>query len=66
MPTSIRERGEDLNSVKAVGTLGRRRALGEPDSEQGQPEPGDVGQHVPGVGQEREAAREQSADHLNN
>jgi len=58
----VDDRGEDLEPIEAEAPAARRRTRGEPDRRQREAGPHDVGEHVPGVGQEREAVRGQ-ADH---
>ena len=60
----VRERGEHLEALEPVGPLPvgrpRRHAHGKP----GEPERGGVGQHVTGVGDERQRSRVDAADQL--
>jgi hypothetical protein len=60
----VDEGGQDLRPVVAVGLGGRGRARGDPDGEEGEREAAEVGQHVGGVGEEGEAARDERAHHL--
>ena len=55
---------QDLQPQVAEGpfVVGRPRA--DPDGQQGQPDPDDVGQDVAGVGQQRQAVGRQAADEL--
>ena len=60
----IDEGGEDLHPVMTAGARSADGALADARSEPGQREGGGIRQHVPGVGEQRERAREQSADDL--
>src|SRR5262245_54468119 len=61
---AVRERGQDLGAVEAVGLLRSPRSLREGEREQGERERRDVGEHVPGVGQQRQRPGPEPADRL--
>ena len=61
---ALGERHQDLRAVVAVGALRRGGALREAHREQTQREGDHVDQHVTGVGQQGERARQDAADHL--
>ena len=56
--------GEDLGAAVAPGSLWRRRTARERRRDDRQGEPGDVGEHVAGVRQQRQAAGDERADDL--
>ena len=56
--------GEDLEPQVAEGAADARGTGGEPDRQQGEADPADVGEHVPRVGQEGKAVRECRGDEL--
>ena len=55
---------EDLRAAVAPGPLGRRRAAGQRGRDQAERQARDVGEHVRGVREQREAARDDRADDL--
>ena len=61
---AVQERGEDLEAQVAVRALVGFGALAEPRDEQRERERGDVGEHVAGVGQQRERVREVATHRL--
>ena len=61
---ALRERSEDLGARVSVGALRARRSLCDPDREQCEHQRGDVREHVPGVGKQRQRARDQAAHDL--
>ena len=61
---AVDEGGEDRNPVEAVGAACVGRAPGEAEGEPGERQGGEVGQHVAGVGEERQRAGEEAARHL--
>ena len=60
----VGDRGEDLEPQVAERAPAARRAGREPDREQRQPDPRDVGEHVPGVGEQGQAVRGDGAADL--
>lgn len=60
----IERGGENLEPVIAERTFAVRSALGDPDGDQRDGKRGAVGEHVRGIGQERETARDQRRDNL--
>ena len=60
----IDQRCQYLGAQIAEGLGGRRRAGCKPDGEQRQREAAGIGEHVRGIGQQRQAARNPRADHL--
>ena len=60
----VDERGEDFGPRVAVRRAARRRALGDDLGDQRDHEPRRVGRHVPGIRNQRERARKQAADRL--
>ena len=61
---AVEERREDLGAAVAEGAARAPGAAGEPGGEQGDAEREAVGEHVRGVGEQRQAARDQAADDL--
>ena len=61
---AVEERREDLGSPVAEGAARAPGAGGEPGREQGDAEREAVGEHVRGVGEQRQAARDQAAGDL--
>jgi len=51
---AVHEGGEDLEALQPVGALRGRRALRDARHEYGEAEGGDVGEHVAGVGEQRQ------------
>ena len=60
----VDDRGQDLEPQVPERPIARCRPLGEPDRREGQADPAEVRRHVPGVGEEREAVRDDAADQL--
>ena len=60
----VHQRGEDLGALPPEGARGGRGPGGEGRGAERQPDPGGVGEHVPGVGDQRERPGHQPADHL--
>ena len=60
----VDDSGEDLQPQVAERAAAGRGTGGEPDRQQCQADPGDVGEHVAGVGQECQAVREERPDEL--
>ena len=60
----VGERGEDLGAVVAEGALVGRRPPRDPEREQRQPQRGGVGEHVPGVGKQRQRVGEPTPGRL--
>ena len=58
----VRQRRQDLRAMVAEGALRGRRAGGEVNGEQGEPDRRRVGEHVSGVRQQRKASRQHAAD----
>jgi hypothetical protein len=61
---AVRERGEDLRPPVAEAPLGGRGPTREPRGDERERQRGRVAEHVPGVGEQRKASREPSADDL--
>jgi len=61
---AVGERDQHLHPVEAVGALGVGRPARQAKGEPGEPEGGGVGEHVRGVGEQGERAREQAARDL--
>ncbi len=61
---AVHEGGQDLGPLEAEAASSARRAPGEADGAEREPDREDVRDHVTGVGEEREAAREDPADDL--
>lgn len=67
MPNSrdrVERRGQDLKATVAEGAPVVRRALPDPDGHERDHQRGDVGEHVGGVGQQRDAVEDEAADDL--
>ena len=62
----IHERSKCGQSEPAKGVAGIGRATGKLHGQQSKQERGSVGQHMPGIGQQRQRSGDQSACHLNN
>jgi hypothetical protein len=56
--------GQDLGAMEAVRPAGCGRPGGHPERRERHREAEDVGEHVAGVGEQRERAGEEAADHL--
>src|SRR2546422_106874 len=63
-PGRVDERPDALSALVPVGLRGGRRAAGDPDGEERERGPADVGQHVARGREEREASRPEGAQHL--
>ena len=61
---AVHEGRDDLGALVAEAPLRRARPAREPDGDEGEPEREVVGEHVDGVGEEREASGQQPADDL--
>ena len=61
---TVHERGEDLGALKAEAAVGRGGTRGEPGRTECKAQRPDVSEHVAGVGEQREAARQQPGDDL--
>jgi hypothetical protein len=61
---AVDERDHHLEAVEAVGALPVGRPPGEPEREPGERQRGEVGEHVPGVGEQGQRARQQAAEQL--
>ena len=60
----LRRGGQHLGAPVPPGPVLGGRAAGQHRGHQGQRQPGDVGEHVPGVGQQGQRAGDERADHL--
>ena len=60
----IEQSGQDLSAVIAESAFDRGGAVGEPHSEQGEADRGGVGEHMARVGDERQAAGENSGSYF--
>ena len=61
---AVDERREDLRPLEAEAATWARRALGQGQRDEREPDRDDVRDHVAGVREQREAAREHAADDL--
>ena len=55
---------QHLQALEAIGALAVRRPAGEAEGEPGKEQPGKVGEHVPGIGEQRQRAGDQPAGRL--
>ena len=62
--SAVGQRGQDLGPLPAEGVPAAGRPARHPPGQQRQQQRGRVGQHVAGVGQQRQAAARQAAQHL--
>ena len=61
---AVRERGQDLQPVVSIGLLGRGGQRSQAGRHEAEHQGEQVGQHVPGVGDQRQAPGQQAADDL--
>ncbi len=61
---AVEQRGENFQAHQAVGVSIRRRLARQPGSQCGQAQGGGVGDHVAGIGQQRQRAGPEPGDHF--